>query len=72
METVDYLPTVEQKKRTSELEEEAKAQRDKVDSDLVESRKNLIEQRKKEIAQKFLSGAENDDDLRKEIQDLLS
>jgi hypothetical protein len=36
METVDYLPTVEQKKRTSELEEEAKAQRDKVDSDLVE------------------------------------
>ena len=72
METVDYLPTVEQKKRTSELEEEAKAQRDKVDSDLVEQRKNLIEQRKKEIAQKFLSGAENDDDLRKEIQDLLS
>jgi hypothetical protein len=35
-------------------------------------RKKLIEQRKKEIAQKFLSGADNDDDLRKEIQELLS
>ena len=72
METVDYLPTVEQKKRSSELEEEAQAKLYEVDSGLDEMRKNLIEQRKKENAQKFLSGAENDDDLRKEIQDLFS
>jgi hypothetical protein len=31
-----------------------------------------LDQRKKDIAQKFLTGAENDEDLKQEIQDLLA
>ena len=72
MTQVDNLPTLEQKAKTTELEQEAKAKRDEVDNNLEKMKKDLIESRKKEIAQKFLSGAENDDDLRAEIENLLS
>ena len=60
------------KKRAVLYEADADDQRRAVDRELEEKRKDLMDQRRKEIANKYLSGAENDDAMKQEIQQLLA
>lgn len=64
------LPTDLLKARTKMYEDDANQQRRAVDKELEEKKRQLIEERKRQVTQQFLQGAENDAELKNEILEM--
>ena len=65
------MPTDLLKQNVMLFEAQANEQKRSVDKELEDRRKDLLDQRKRQINQKLLIGAENDTELKNEIQKML-